>query len=213
MEIESSTIALKDAKSMPSTPPPRNSRKRKRNICLAVIAVILGLVLVIVILGLTVFKARRPVTTVNSVALKDLQFSLDILRLKVYLNATLDVSLSIKNPNKVGFKYSNSSALLKYRGELVGEAPLLASKISADQTLPMNITLTLMADRLLSNSDLYSDIMSGTLPLTTFTRISGKVYILKIFKIHVVSTTTCDVNIDVTNRSVANQTCRYKTKL
>ena len=194
------------------TPPPRRW-KRLRIVCLAVIALIVVLVLVMVILGLTVFKAKRPVNTVNSVALKDFDVSVDIARLRVNLNVSLDVNLSVKNPNKVGFKYTNSTAVLKYRGQVVGEAPIPASKISADQTSTMNLTLTLLADRLISNANVYSDVISGTLPLSTFTRISGKVNILSIIKIHVVSYTSCDLSINVLNRSVASQTCHYKTKL
>ncbi|XP_057513883.1 uncharacterized protein LOC130795687 [Actinidia eriantha] len=196
----------------PMTPPPRRW-KRLRIVCLAVIALIVVLVLVMVILGLTVFKAKRPVNTVNSVALKDFDVSVDIARLRVNLNVTLDVNLSVKNPNKVGFKYTNSTAVLKYRGQVVGEAPIPASKISAGQTSTMNLTLTLLADRLISNSNVYSDVISGTLPLSTFTRISGKVNILSVIKIHVVSYTSCDLSINVLNRSVASQTCHYKTKL
>lgn len=215
MELESAPLSKK-TNSMPRSPPPphpQTSRKRGRNICLVVIAVILGLVLLMVILGFTVFKAKHPVTTVNSVVLKDFNFSLNLAKLGVYLNVTLDINLSVKNPNKVGFKYTNSSAYLNYRGRVVGEAPLPASKISSEQTVNMNLTLTLLADRLISNSNLYSDIISGTLPLSAFTRIAGKVSIFKIIKVHVVSYTTCDINIDVMNRSVTNQTCQYKTKL
>ncbi|KAA8517604.1 hypothetical protein F0562_015078 [Nyssa sinensis] len=207
MEVESSS---KDGK---STRLSHHTRKRRRNICLVVIAVLLALVLLMVILGFTVFKAKRPVNTVNSVALKDLHFSVDIIRLRVRLNVTLDVKLSVKNPNNVGFKYVNSSAFVRYRGEVVGEAPIPAGEISAGGTLPLNLTLTVMADRLLSNPNLYTDVISGTLPLSTYTRISGKVSILKLFKIHVVSYTTCDLNINVSSRTVDNQTCQYKTKV
>ncbi|PSS32785.1 Tricalbin-2 like [Actinidia chinensis var. chinensis] len=200
-----------ESNTKPMAPPRR--RKRLRIVCLAVIALLLVLILVMVILGLTVFKGKRPVTTVNSVALNDLQVSLDILRLRVNLNVTLDVNLSVKNPNKVGFKYTNSTAVLKYGGQVIGEAPIPASKISAGQTNTMNLTLTLLADRLLSNGNVYSDVISGTLPLSTFTKISGKIKILRIIKIHVVSYTSCDLSINVLNRSVANQTCQYKTEL
>ncbi|XP_057489629.1 uncharacterized protein LOC130775533 [Actinidia eriantha] len=200
-----------ESNTKPMAPPRR--RKRFRIVCLAVIALLLVLILVMVILGLTIFKGKRPLTTVNSVALNDLQVSLDILRLRVNLNVTLDVNLSVKNPNKVGFKYTNSTAVLKYDGQVVGEVPIPASKISAGQTSTMNLTLTLLADRLLSNGNVYSDVISGTLPLSTFTRISGKIKILRIIKIPVVSYTSCDLSINVLNRSVANQTCHYKTKL
>ncbi|XP_052174565.1 uncharacterized protein LOC127789662 [Diospyros lotus] len=213
MEVESQASS-KDQKPIGGRPAAAAARKKRaRNICLVAIAVILGLLLILLILGFTVFKAKHPVTTVDSVALKDFKLSLDIARLRVLLNVSLDVDLSVKNPNKVGFKYTNSSALLKYRNQVVGEAPLPAAKIPADRTVPMNLTLTLMADRLLTNSKLYSDVLSGTLPLSTFTRISGKVQIFNIFKIHVVSYTSCDLNLDVMSRTVANQTCHYKTKL
>ncbi|XAR55702.1 hypothetical protein NMG60_11035870 [Bertholletia excelsa] len=209
MDVETAS-STKDAKS--AGPPPPRSRKRARNICLVVTAVILGIVLLLVILGLTVFKPKRPVTTVNSVALKDLRLSIDITKLSVHLNITLDVHVSIKNRNKVGFKYSNSSVFIKYRGDVVGEAPVPAGEMSAGKTVPMNLTVTVMADRLLSKSELYSDVISGSLPLSTYTRVSGKVRVL-FFKIHVVSSTTCDIDIDIGDRKVANQICHYKTKL
>ncbi|KAH7865847.1 hypothetical protein Vadar_011967 [Vaccinium darrowii] len=208
MEVESSAPSSKKTDSM--APSPQSNRRRGRNICLVVIAVILGLVLLMVILGLTVFKPKHPVTTVNSVALKDLNVDLTFTK---HLNVTLDVNLSIKNPNKVGFKYTDSSALLNYRGQEVAEAQIPGSEISAGKTVTTNLTLTILADRLILNSTLYSDVISGTLPLSAFTRISGKVHILKIIKIHVVSYTTCDINIDTEHRSLINQTCQYKTKL
>lgn len=206
MDVE--TRKLNDS----SGPKPSGRRKRRRrSICLAVIALILLLGIILLILGLTLFKAKRPVTNLDSVSLQDFNLSLDILRLRVILNVSLDASLRIKNPNRVGFKFSNSSALLKYRGEVVGEVPIPAGQIGARQTRSMNFTLTLMADRLLSNSQLYSDAISGSLPFTTYARIPGHVRFL--FKIRIVSYTTCDLNIDIMNRNIANQTCHYRTKI
>ncbi|PON88610.1 Late embryogenesis abundant protein [Trema orientale] len=208
-----------------SPPPPAASKigtsntkaiprpKRRRSLCIGTCAVILVIVTVIVILALTVFKPKRPVTTVDSVSLKDLNADLDIRRLRVDLNVTLDVDLSIKNPNKVGFKYRNSSAVLIYRGDQVGDVAIPGGEISADETKRVNVTLTLMADRLLSQSQVYSDVFAGALPLSTHTRVSGRVTILGIFKIHVVSTTWCDFTVNVSNRSVSDQSCTYKTKL
>ncbi|KAM7532115.1 hypothetical protein LguiB_035525 [Lonicera macranthoides] len=193
-----------------------NSEKRKkgRNTCIAVTALILAVILVLVILGLTVFKAKRPVTAVDSVAPKDFNLSLDIVRLRVYLNVSLLVNLSVKNPNKVGLKYTNSSALLIYRGGVVGEAPVPAGKIGAGEKKDVNVTLTIFGDRLGYNSNLYADAISGTLPLTTYTRIAGKVRILNLLNIHVVSYTSCDLLLNVGNGgSLANQACHYKTKL
>ncbi|XP_027173397.1 uncharacterized protein LOC113773067 [Coffea eugenioides] len=210
MEVES-TKKISSSQNQRETRTSRRWRRKTVVVWAAIIGVILVVGLVMLILGLTVFKAKRPVTTVNSVSLRDIDVSVDVFRLRVLLNVTLDANIAVNNPNRVGFHYANSTAILKYRGQDVGQVPIPAGHIGPRQTLPMNITLTLMADRLLSNSNLYRDVLSGTLPLTTFTRISGYVRIL--FKIHVVSYTTCDLDVDVGNRRLTNQTCHYRTKL
>ncbi|KAM1386924.1 hypothetical protein PS1_033323 [Malus domestica] len=157
--------------------------------------------------------AKDPTTTVNSVVLKDLDLALNIPRLSVDVNLTLGVDLSVNNPNKVGFKYKNSTAFLNYRGTNVGEAQIGSGEIFADRTKSMNVTLTIMADRLLGKSELFSDVVAGTLPLNTLTKVSGEVSVLGIFKIHVVSTSSCDFRIDVGNVTVGQQHCTYKIKL
>ncbi|KAF8007582.1 hypothetical protein BT93_K1550 [Corymbia citriodora subsp. variegata] len=206
MDVES---APKFAK--PSAPPRRSHWCR--NVCISLLAVLVLIVVLIVILAFTVFKAKHPVTTVNSAKLKNLDVSLSAAPLGINLNVTLDVDISVKNPNKVGFKYGNSTCLLNYRGEQVGDVPIPAGEIGADRTKEMNLTLTVLANRFLSNSQAYSDILSGVLPLNTYTKMSGKVTIMGLFKVHVVSTTSCDLSVFVSNRTVGNQQCKYKTKL
>ncbi|KAK1563806.1 hypothetical protein Q3G72_033161 [Acer saccharum] len=186
---------------------------KRRNICMGILVGIIVIIIIVVILAFTVFKAKRPVIQIDSIALDDLSVSLDIARLRVNINVTVDTDISVKNPNKVGFNYAPTSALLNYKGQLIGEVPIPAGKISAGETAGMNLTLTLMADRLLSNSDLYSDVLSGALPMNTYTKISGKVSILNVFKVHVVSSSSCDFTVNISNRTVGNRQCKYKTKL
>ncbi|KAK9920174.1 hypothetical protein M0R45_028733 [Rubus argutus] len=192
--------------------PPRS--RKGRNICLAATVAVGVIVLILVVLCLTVFKAKDPETTVNSVVLRNFQADFNIPKVSVDVNVTLDVDLSVKNPNKVGFKYTNSTASLNYRSVLVGQVPIGAGEISSDQTKPMDVTLTIMADRFLGKtSELLSDVAAGTIPFNTVTKISGKVTILGIFKVHVVSTTSCDFNVDVSSKTAGDQVCTYKTKL
>ena len=192
-----------------------NHRRNRNRTCCCIgttICIIIAIVILILVLALTVFKPKRPVISYDNMSIEDLDVSFDITKFKVYLNVTLDVDISVKNPNKAGFKYSNSTAFLNYRGQLVGEVPIPADEISAGETKPMNISLTLMADRLLSNSDLYSDVKSGVLALNSNIRISGKVKILGL-KIHAVSTSSCDFSVFTSNRTIGDQTCQYKTQL
>lgn len=196
------------------TPPKPKSKHRRRNICLGVTAaVIVVFVLVVVILAFTVFKAKEPSTTVDSITLNNLRVSLDSARMGVNLNMTLDVDLTVTNPNKVGFKYKNGSALLDYKGEVFGEVPIPAGKIGADDTKPMNVTVTVMADRLLSNSQLYTEVLSGVMTVSTVIKISGKVLIFNIFKVSADTTTTCDITVFISNSTVGDQNCKYKAKL
>ncbi|GAB4856197.1 hypothetical protein Ancab_014122, partial [Ancistrocladus abbreviatus] len=187
--------------------------RRRRNICLVTLSLFFATVLILAIVGVAVFRPRRPITTVNSVSVQHMDFSLHVVpSLRVYINVTLLADVSVKNPNNVGMKYTNSSAILDYRGVEVGQAPIAEGKISAGETLPMKVTIIVMADRIISNSELYSDLMGGTLPLSTSARISGEVSIL-IFKIHVVSSTTCELIISASHRNVTSQNCSSKTKL
>lgn len=192
----------------------RKGKKRSRKICICVTLLILLLIFVVpLVLGLTLFKPKRPITTIDSVAVDRLQASVDVLNLKVVLNLTLSVDLSLKNPNRVGFSFGNASALLNYGGKLIGEAPLPASRVGPENTLPMNITLTLMADRLLTDTQIINDVMSGSIPINTFVKVAGKVRVLKIFKIKVKSSSSCDIVISVANRNVTSQHCKSSTRL
>ncbi|KAI4353601.1 hypothetical protein L6164_002538 [Bauhinia variegata] len=187
---------------------------KRRKKCLAVTAgVVVAIVVIIVILAFTVFKAKRPITSMDSVKLDNLHVALDAARMSVDLNVTLKVDVTVENPNKVGFKYSETKAQLNYRGEMVGEVPVPAGDISSGERTGMNLTVTIMADRLISSPQLYSDVTSGTLPLNTFLRMSGKVTILGFVKVHVATSVSCDVNVNLSNRTVEDNVCQYKTKL
>ncbi|PWA72146.1 late embryogenesis abundant protein, LEA-14 [Artemisia annua] len=192
------------------------AKKRKRRRCIiiwsSVLATFATIALVLLILGLIVFKAKKPVITVDNVSLEDLDVSINPLALQVSLNLSLGLDISIENPNKVGVKYKSSSAIVRYKGDDIGNVPIPAGKIGSDDKKNLNLTLTVYADRLVTNSEIYREVLGGNLMFTTYTKIKAKVRVLFIH-IHVTSTSTCDVNVDIRNRRIANQTCQYKNKL
>ncbi|EPS65262.1 hypothetical protein M569_09519 [Genlisea aurea] len=188
----------------------RNLRRRRRTrcICLSIVAVILFLVILILILSLTVLKPKRPTTKVESVSIENLLLDLN----GPQLNLTLGLVVSLYNPNRVGFSFSNGTALVKYRGNEVGVAPIPAGSIGSRDSISMNLTLTVMLNRLFSNSStLLNDFLGGVIPLETYVRLKGKVRI--VFVIHVVATAVCDLQINLASRSVGGQSCQYETKL
>ena len=123
------------------------------------------------------------------------------------------MDLTVQNPNKVGFEYSESTAVVIYRGEKVGEAPIPGGRLPGKGTEKMNLTLTIMGDRMLGKSEVFSDVVSGQLPISTFARLPGKVKVMNVLKIHVVASTSCDLIIDVKNESFGDQLCQYRTTL
>ncbi|XP_042491641.1 uncharacterized protein LOC122071371 [Macadamia integrifolia] len=190
----------------------KQERKSKAFLCLAVIVGLLLLaILLLLILSFTVFKPKDPIISINWVSVEGV--SVSIAPMNSYLNLTLLMDTSVTNPNKVGFKYGDSSAWLYYRGQVVGEVPIAAGDVSSGGTVEMIMPLTLMAEQLLSNPYLYSDVISGTLPLSTYTRIDGKVYILNMFKHHLVVYSSCIVVVNLRNATVIDSECRYKNGL
>ncbi|XP_042503518.1 late embryogenesis abundant protein At1g64065-like [Macadamia integrifolia] len=207
-----SRFSKEDGGTTPLAPNPK-----KRNAWVICLSVFLGsflfVFLLLLILGLTVFKAKDPTTTVNSVTVKHLESKIDRPpSTKVYLNVTLKLDMSVHNPNKASFKYRDTMAIIDYNGGVVGEAAIPAGKIPSDGTTGINSTITLMADRLLSDSKFYKDMISDRLPLTVSTTIAGKVKVL-IIKKSVVAYTTCNMTLFISNQTVADSECRSKVSL
>ncbi|KAI4318913.1 hypothetical protein MLD38_032568 [Melastoma candidum] len=191
------------------TPVRRSGRRLCCAACLTILALLVLVVIVLLILSRTLYKAKHPVTTVDSVSLR----SLDLSILPISINLTLDLDLSLHNPNRVGFKYHDSTALLNFDDHLIGQVPIPAGEIGARDTVGMNLTLTVFANKLLGDSRAYADVIAGSLPLNSYTRISGKVTIFSFVKVKVVSTTSCNFVLFTSNRTIGNQQCEYKTKL
>ncbi|KAJ4962275.1 hypothetical protein NE237_022214 [Protea cynaroides] len=200
----------------PTRPLAPNPKKRNSLLVmwlLVFFGTLLFVFLLLMILGLTIFKGKEPTITVDSVTVKNLQYSLEPPpKIKAYLNATLLLDMSVYNPNKASFKYGNSSANIDYNGELVGEAMIPAGDIPSDGTVEIITTVTIMADRLLSDSNFYSDMVYGSIPFSVYTRISGKVKIL-IFKKHIDTHTSCYIALNIRTGNVTDTQCSSKVNL
>ncbi|XP_077210471.1 late embryogenesis abundant protein At1g64065-like [Tasmannia lanceolata] len=176
--------------------------------CCTAVLVILGIV--ILVLALTVFRVRDPEMTMNSVKIDQLTFRLDT---PPALNMTIMANISVKNPNAASFKFGNSTTFLSYRGTTVGEARIPAGKASARRTLHMNVTVDVLADKLLGVANLYSDIASGALPVSSYSKIGGRVNLLNIFKRHVTVMMNCTMTVSVSNQAIQDQKCNQRVKL
>ncbi|KAL2330467.1 hypothetical protein Fmac_018048 [Flemingia macrophylla] len=186
--------------------------KRFITCLLVTFSIVIAIVLVALILILTVFKPKQPVTSVDAITIQDMSTGMDLFKMRINLNVTLEVDVSVKNTNKFGFRYFDGSATLNYRGELIGEAPIPNGEIAPQETNKVNFTLTVMADRFLSNSQVIRDAALGSLPLNAVVTINGEVF-LGFIKFHVGSTSSCDFTVMLSNNTVVVNRCQSKTKI
>ncbi|PKA66974.1 hypothetical protein AXF42_Ash004464 [Apostasia shenzhenica] len=189
------------------------TRHRCRRCALTSVAIILCIALLLVILGLTVFRIRSATTTVNAVNLNGLHAGIDIFHLNVDLNVTLDIDLTAHNPNVASFRYGEGSAELFYRGAQIGEAGIPPGEIDAGGSVRMNVTVTIFTDRLIGDPAAYTDLLAGSMVFQTSTMIPGRVTLLGFLKHDVVTYSSCDLTVDVGSRTVDHSECRYRTKI
>lgn len=192
-----------------------DARTRKRfcaRCCGITCCLLLLLVIIIIILAFTVFKVKKAQIVVDHLTLQSFSASLHNFIIPS-VNLTLGLGVSVTNPNKASFRYFNSTSLLLYHGEEVGFLPIPAGEIGAGATESIAVSLTIMADHLITNSNLLPDFLSGSLPLSTTTVISGRVTILHFIKHHVETSTTCNITISIASRAISNSQCDNKIQL
>ncbi|TQD84919.1 hypothetical protein C1H46_029532 [Malus baccata] len=172
---------------------------------LAAIVVLVAIIFfIMLILGLTNYKPKDPITLVDALVLRNLEICHHAPKL-----ITMVMSFSIKNGNKVAFKPSKGTAILFYKGVNVGEADIEVRKVAPGATISTNVTLTALADRLMGNPAVSYDMLAGSMPFNTFTKVPGKVKIFGMAKVAVTSTNLCGFDIDIRSKTVGD----YSTDL
>lgn len=190
-------------------------RKLALTVCcssLACLLVLLGIV--ILALSLTIFKAKEPIISIDDIELGTINLPTSLNMSDLSFNFSLQVAVSVYNPNHASFRYGNSTSYMYYRQITIGEAPIPAGKIGARATESLQTTLKLNASSsILMEPNLFSDLAAGIFPLSTSAQVSGRVNVLNIFKHHARSSSFCTMSIDISSRSVQNMTCTSHVKL
>ncbi|GAV83896.1 LEA_2 domain-containing protein [Cephalotus follicularis] len=196
-----------------------DKERRGRRRCLIVVAAIILLLVLLffiiaLILALTVFKPKQPTTQILSSTVEGVAPRVSFPAINIQLNITLNLQLLVHNPNHARFKHGPGKSLLLYQGNQVGEADLFPGLIPAMGNATLPCRLTLEVDKMASNvSSLISDVSDGDLVMETQTRIPGRITLLRIFKKHVIATSTCQLTIAVPAMNVQKQECKGTTKL
>jgi LEA14-like dessication related protein len=191
------------------------NRRRKFKICGCVTAILLLLlVIVIVILVFTVFKVKDPKVTTNEVQLTNFDVNAgNLLAGQIKINMTMVVNMSIKNSNRASFRLGNSTTTVYYRGISVADAQIPPGiVIKARKTSGLNVTVDVMADRLVSSPNLLGDVTKGEMIMSTYSVIPGRVKMLFIKK-HVEVKMNCTMTINISKRGIEDLNCKHKVKL
>lgn len=187
-------------------------RRRFIKCCACLLALIVILAVVVVILIFTVFRVKSPIIRMNKITVTKLELINNTIP-KLDSNITITVDVSIKNPNVVSFKFSNTSTTMYYHNTVVGEGRGPPGQSKARRTTRMNITVDIITDRMLSNPNLQSDIGLGLLSMGSYSKIPGRVKIFNVIKKQVVVKINCTMSVNITSQTIQQQKCERKVDL
>ncbi|KAM0938408.1 hypothetical protein DsansV1_C23g0177911 [Dioscorea sansibarensis] len=183
--------------------------------CCGAFVVILGVV--ILVLALTLFKVKDPKLTMNSIHIdsfnaepRDITDPANTFS----FNATLTADISLKNPNVASFSFDNSTTTFYYEGETVGVAYAPDGRIGSHSTARMNVTVDVLADKVVASTRLNLTLAGTSLNLTSFTDILGRVNVWGIYKRDVEILLNCSMTVDLTivGQDVKNKVCRANVR-
>ncbi|XVF33249.1 hypothetical protein REPUB_Repub17cG0152700 [Reevesia pubescens] len=193
-----------------------HQKKIRRNkfikCCGCISALMIIPAVVIIILIFTVFRVKDPTIKMNGVTVTNLEL-INGTTPRPGSNISLIADVSVKNPNVASFKFRNTTTTLYYYGTVVGDARGPAGSAKARRTMRMNITVDIITDRLLASPNLVADVSSGTLTMSSYSRIGGRVNMLNIIKKHVTVTMNCSMTVNISSQAIQEQKCKRKVDL
>lgn len=198
----------------PAALPVKRLRRRKViKCCGCITASVLLLAVIIVVLIFTVFKVKDPIIRMNGIKTTKLELINNNTTPKPGTNMSFVADVSVKNPNFVSFRYTNTTTTLYYHDSIVGEARSPPGLARARRTARMNVSMDIITDNLMSSSNFSKELGSGILSMRSYSRVPGQARILKIFKKHVVVKMNCFITFNVSGLAIQDLKCKRKVKL
>ncbi|KAK9914357.1 hypothetical protein M0R45_038141 [Rubus argutus] len=177
-------------------------RRKKRIKCLVYIAVFAVFqIIVITVFALTVMRVKSPKFRIQSVAVEDLTTS------NTGNNPSLTMrfiaQVSVKNPNFGRYKYDQGLISFTYMGTQVGDVivPQETARTKSTRKTILTGAVTTV------NSNLAADISSGSVMLSTYSKISGKVYLMNMIKKKKSAEMKCTMTVNLTSKQVQDIKC------
>lgn len=189
-------------------------KRRGCRICCGVsLVIVLALGIIAIALSQTIFKFRDPTVSINSLKLENIHVQVDILSFSVELNVTVAADVRVDNPNHYSFRYNNSTMLLTYHGQSVGDIALGAGEIRAQKTVDLPTTITVEAIKIVENQNVLSDVTKDVATFGLYAAIPGRIDVANIYKKHVETTMNCTLDVFISNQTLKDSVCSRKVKL
>ncbi|KAK7251377.1 hypothetical protein RIF29_34516 [Crotalaria pallida] len=172
--------------------------------CGCITALLLISIVIILILGFTVYNVNEPVITMNRII--NLDKGTNITKDNP-INVTLIADISMKNTNYFIYRSKGSTTTLYYDGIGIGEGFTPPGKAKARRTVRFNVTLKIVTSKLINVPGFSNDTVDQSLNLSTLTRIDGNVKILGMFKKKVVVELNCTAAYNITSGLIHGYNC------
>lgn len=196
-------VADPESAAAPSEKPHLRKKSMKRLAYVTTLVIILTAV--ILAFALTIMHVKNPKFRLHSIEVESLSFTPSAT--SPSFSMRLDAELAIKNTNFGHYEYESSTVTLAYRGANVGEAVFFEGRAGARSTKEIEVNLAVSSSNVSSDSNLASDLNSGTLTLTSHGKLSGEVHLLELFKKRKAPEMNCTIKIDLVNEEILDWNC------
>ncbi|MCD7462457.1 hypothetical protein HAX54_048566 [Datura stramonium] len=123
-------------------------------------------------------------------------------------NITMNAELGVKNANFGPYNYRNSTIYFYYNSMSIGEALFSQGKAGFKSSKTFNVIVNLLSkDVLPKDSKLRNDLNSGTLILTSKSKLEGKVNLMFVIKKKKSTEMDCTISIGLTGKVVRDIKC------
>ncbi|XVF12582.1 hypothetical protein REPUB_Repub08aG0131400 [Reevesia pubescens] len=182
-------------------------KKKKRIKCLLYIVLFAVFQTGIILLfALTVMRIRNPKFLVRSGSFVN-TFGVGT-EASPSFNLRMNTQFTVKNTNFGNFKYELGTVTFAYRGTPVGQATIQKARAGARSKKKVDVVVDLSSSSLSNSNELRNDISSGVLPLTSHSKLDGKIHLMKVIKKKKSAQMNCTMEIDITSRTLGNIKCK-----
>ncbi|KAF8376758.1 hypothetical protein HHK36_031568 [Tetracentron sinense] len=186
-DLESSTLQSKEL------------RRKKKIKCLVYIAAFAVFqTIIILVFALTVMRIKTPDVKLGTLTIQN--FNVGTAGSPSF-SMRLIAEVTVKNKNFGHYKYEESTATFSYGGRTVGQTLIPNGRAKARKTRRMSIVVDVnSAGQLSGNSNLSNEISTGMLTLSSHTKLSGKVTLLKVMKKRKTAEMNCTMIFNVASQ-------------